>query len=190
MPSFFFCFTNEYDEVSTNVFPFTAEFLAFYRQYRKDTNSVPQEFSVLLPQLLNAIIAKMQYDESTNWGDEDELTDEAEFVEVRKKLKNLQDMVGAIDVQLLVETLHTIVNNAFEKLAQGGPSAIDWRGLDLAMYELHVFGDLAFQNGNLFTKTENGVSPNGDAAARLVDMMIKLMNSGTLNRQHSFPHSK
>ncbi|KAF8422384.1 armadillo-type protein [Tirmania nivea] len=179
MPSFFFCFSNEYDEVSTTVFPFTAEFLAFYRQYRKDTNSVPQEFSAMLPQLLNAIIAKMQYDETANWGDEDGLTDEAEFLDVRKRLKVLQDTVGAIDMQLLIETLHTIVNKALEKLA-----AIGWRELDLAMYELHVFGDLAFQNGNLFTKTDNGVAPNGDAAARLVDMMIKLMNSDVA----SYPH--
>ncbi|KAF8471802.1 Exportin-T [Kalaharituber pfeilii] len=184
MPSFFFCFSNEYDEVSTSVFPFTAEFLSFYRQYRKEANSLPPEFSVLLTQLLNAIIAKMQYDETTNWGDENELTDEAEFVDVRKKLKNLQDMVGAIDLQLLVETLFNLVNNALNKLGQGGAGSIGWRELDLALYEMHVFGDLAFQNGNLFIKTENGASPNGDAAARLVAMVIKLMNSEVA----SYPH--
>jgi len=180
MPSFFFLFSNEYDEVSSALFPFTSDFLAFYKQYRKETNSLPTELSILLPQILNAVITKMQFDESSNWGDENEQSEEAEFLETRRKLKNLQDMVGAIDVQLLIETLFTIVNNAFDKVSQGGQGAIGWRELDLAMYELHVFGDLAFQNGNLFIKSEAGLVPNGHAAVCLVGMVIKMMNSGML----------
>lgn len=179
MPSFFFCFSNEYDEVSTAVFPFAADFLAFYRQIQKINANIPEEFSVLLKRLLTDILAKMKYDETMNWGEEGELTDEAEFEDVRKKLKLLQDMVGGIDNALLVETLYNVINNAFDKLVQTGPNGMDWRELDVALYELNVFGDLAFQNGYLFVKTADGLVPNGDAAARLVAMVIKMMNSST-----------
>lgn len=186
MPSFFFCFRNEYDEVSTAVFPFATDFLAFYKKYfHARGETPPAEFVVLIPELLNAIIEKMKFDESTNWGDEDELTDEAEFHDMRKRLKILQDSLAVIDPGLVLQTLVNLVGGAFDKFSQGGSSRVDWREMDLAMYEMNAIGDLAYQDSSVYVKAENGnrmnmkagLNSTAPAPAALFAVVTKMVES-------------
>jgi hypothetical protein len=65
----------------------------------------------MLSPILNAIILKMRYDETSSWGNEDEQTDEAEFQDLRKRLQVLQKTVAAVDEVLYVDILSNLVCN-------------------------------------------------------------------------------
>lgn len=117
---------------------------------------------------------KTKYDEDTTWGDEDGAADDAEFQDLRKRLKTMQDAVSVIDEKFYVEFLSQIVESTFERVAaQGGNGAIDWREVELALNQVHAFGELVIRNGGLFTQGQ----PNGDGANRLIGMLIKMMSA-------------
>lgn len=127
----------------------------------------------MLAPILDAIIRKMRYDETTTWGNEDEQTDEAEFQELRRKLQNLQKTIAAIDQPLYMDMLSNLVATTFQNLDQQG-TQMDWRDLDLALYEMFLFGELALPNQGLGTKNQ----PSPEASERLVVMMRKMVESG------------
>jgi exportin-T len=165
-------FSDEYDEVSSSVIPFLSDLLAFLRKSAKAAAATPPEYSAMLSPILNAIIVKMKYDDTSSWGDEDELTDEAEFQELRKRLKVLQETVAAIDEPLFIEVLSNVVGTTFETLDQGS-NQVNWRDVDLALYEMFLFGETAVKGGGLYVKGKT----TGPAADRLIEMMLKMVNS-------------
>ena len=164
-------FSDEYDEVCSTVIPALTDLLTFLRK----VGQLPQEYSGMLSPILDAIVRKMRYDETANWGNEDEQTDEAEFLELRKKLQNLQKTIAAIDQTLYMEALSNLVSTTFQTLSQEG-SRMDWRDLDLALHEMYLFGELALPNQGLHTKNQ----PSGEASERLIVMMQTMVQSGTL----------
>jgi exportin-T len=127
----------------------------------------------MLAPILHAIILKTKFDETHDWGHEDAQTDEAEFAELRKKLQNLQKSVAAVDQNLYIEIVSTVVGNTFTRLDQEG-SGMDWRDLELALHEMNLFGELALPNSGLAAKSQ----PNTVAADRLAVMMSKMVDSG------------
>ncbi|PSR94576.1 exportin 1-like protein [Coniella lustricola] len=168
-------FSDEFDEVCSSVIPSLTDVLTLFRKM----NPLPPQYREMLPSILNAIILKMRYDETASWGNEDEQTDEAEFQELRKRLQNLQKSVAAVDQSLYLETLSNLVANTFQTLDQRG-SQMDWRDLDLALYEMYLFGELALPNQGLAGKSQ----PSTAAAERLVLIMSKMVESDISN----FPH--
>lgn len=162
-------FSDEYDEVCSTVIPALTDLLTFLRKLKQ----LPAEYSEMMGPILNAIIRKMRYDETANWGNEEEQTDEAEFQELRRKLQNLQKTIAAIDQSLYMETLSNLVGTTFQTIEQQG-SQVDWRDLDLALYEMYVFGELALPNQGLGTKNQ----ASNEASERLVVMMRKMVESG------------
>jgi exportin-T len=173
-------FTDQYDEVCSMVIPSLTDLLTFFRKLQKKTGSLPSQYAAMLPPVLEAIIAKMKYDEAVSWGEEGEQTDEAEFQDLRKRLHVLQQTVAAIDENFYIETLSRVVNDTFNRLSSGGPS-LDWRDLDLALHEMYLFGELAMRNAGLYAKRE----PSSVAAQQLVGMMASMVGSG-LYLLHSF----
>lgn len=162
-------FSDEYDEICSTVIPSLTDLLTFLRRVQP----LPPQYSAMLTPILNAIIQKMRYDETSSWGNEDEQTDEAEFQELRKRLQVLQKSVAAVDENLYIETLSNVVGNTFQSLDQHG-GQMDWRDLDLALHEMYLFGELTVPNGGLFAKSV----PSSVAAGRLVSMMSKMVESG------------
>jgi exportin-T len=162
--------SDDYDEICSIVIPSITDLLT---ALRKVPTPLPPAYSEMLPPMLNAIILKMRYDETSNWGDEDEQTDEAEFQELRKRLQNLQKTVAAVDQNLYVEVLSNLVANTFQRLDQQG-SQMDWRDLDLALHEMYLFGELALPNQGLGPKNQ----PSAAASERLVVMVQKMVESG------------
>lgn len=169
LPSLLRLFSDEYDEICSTVIPSLTDLLTFLRK----VGSLPPAYSGMLPAILNAIIRKMRYDETSSWGAEDEQTDEAEFQELRKKLQILQKSIAAVDQSLYIDTLSNLVANTFATLDQQG-SQMDWRDLDLALHEMYLFGELALPNTGLTPKSQ----PNSAATERLVAMMSKMVESG------------
>ncbi|KAF5022808.1 hypothetical protein F66182_5150 [Fusarium sp. NRRL 66182] len=168
-------FSDEYDEVCSSVIPALTDLLTFLRKL----SVVHQDYAGMLAPILDAIIHKMRYDETSNWGDEAELTDEAEFQELRRKLQNLQKSIAAIDQPLYMDMLSNLVATTFQTLDQQG-SHMDWRDLDLALYEMYLFGELALPNQGLGTKNQ----PSTEASERLVVMMQKMVESGIASFSH------
>jgi exportin-T len=166
-------FADQYDEVCSTVIPSLTDLLTFLRKLQKKTGSVPPQYAAVLPPVLDAIIAKMKYDETADWGEEGEQTDEAEFQDLRRRLHVLQQTVTAIDEPYYIETLSRLVNGTFGRLSQGDQS-LNWRDLELALYEMYLFGELAMRNSGLFAKRE----PSSIAAQQLVGMMNSMIDSG------------
>ncbi|KJZ72944.1 Exportin-T [Hirsutella minnesotensis 3608] len=168
-------FSDEYDEVCSTVIPALTDLLTFLRKLGQP----PQDYAATLAPILDAIIRKMRYDDTSTWGNEDEQTDEAEFQELRRKLQNLQKTIAAIDQPLYMDMLSNLVATTFQTLDQRGAD-MDWRDLDLALYEMYLFGELALPNHGLGTKNQ----PSSEASERLVVMMQKMVGSGIANLSH------
>jgi len=169
-------FADQYDEVCSTVIPSLTDLLTFFRKLQKKTGVLPSQYASILPAVLEAIIAKMKYDEAVSWGEEGEQTDEAEFQDLRKRLHVLQQTVAAIDEPFYIETLSRVVSDTFGRLSSNGHSSLDWRDLDLALYEMYLFGELAMRNQGLYAKRE----PSSVAAERLVAMMSSMLGSGSV----------
>lgn len=171
-------FSDEYDEVCSTVITAMTEMLGFLRKTSRDTGPSPQRAVMLLP-ILKAIFAKMRYDETASWGDDDEKTDEAEFQDLRKRLASLQQTIAASDEQLYVDAITGLVHDTFDKLHTPG-SQLNWRDLDLALYEVYLMGDLAVKSGGLYQKNK----PNSPIAEKLVRMMLQMVESNTGSFAH------
>ncbi|OJJ80653.1 Ran GTPase-binding protein LOS1 [Aspergillus glaucus CBS 516.65] len=165
-------FSDEYDEVCSTVIPGVNDLLSYFRKIAKINPTLAAQQSAILLPILKAIIAKMRYDETSTWGEEDEQTDEAEFQELRKRLANLQQIIASVNEQLYMEAISELVGTTFENLRQSG-GQMDWRDLDLALHEMFLFGDIAVRAGGLYTKNQ----PNNAAAERLVEMMARMVES-------------
>lgn len=165
-------FSDEYDEICSSVIPCLTDLLTYLRKNVRSDADYPS----MLPPILQAIVAKMRYDETSSWGNEDAQTDEAEFQDLRKRLQVLQQAVAAVDETLYIDTISTIVSTSLNKF-QEQRGQVDWRDIDLAMHELFLFGELAVKNGGLYSKTK----PVSTAAERLIGLMFKLVESGKMD---------
>ncbi|KAI1861006.1 hypothetical protein JX265_009625 [Neoarthrinium moseri] len=168
-------FSDEFDEICSTVIPSLTDILTYFRKLPQ----LPGPFAELLPPILNAIIMKMRYDETSSWGHEDEQTDEAEFQELRKRLQLLQKSVAAVDQNLYIEVLSNLVANTFQRLDEHG-SQMDWRDLDVALHEMYLFGELAMPSQGMSSKNQ----PPTSASERLMALMTKMVQSGVA----TFPH--
>lgn len=171
-------FSDEYDEVCSTVINAMNDVLAFLRKTSQSEAGNPQRAVMLLP-ILKAIFGKMRYDETSSWGDDDEQTDEAEFQDLRKRLGALQQAIAAADEQLYMDAISGLVNDTFNKLGDQS-TQVNWRDLDLALYEMYLFGDLAVKYGGLYQKNK----PNSVAAEKLVQMMLRMVQSNTGSYNH------
>ncbi|KAI9777948.1 MAG: pre-tRNA nuclear export protein [Geoglossum umbratile] len=172
-------FSDEYDEICSTAIPSLTDILTFFRKEVKSKGSLAQRYAAMLSPILNAVIIKMKYDETSSWGNEDEKTDEAEFQELRKRLQQLQQAIAAVDEPLYMDVVGNIVANTFSGFNQQNPH-MDWRDIDLALHEMFLFGELAVKAGGLYSKGQ----PTGPAAATLVGMMHKMVDSGIASFSH------
>lgn len=166
-------FSDEYDEVCSTVISALTELLTYFRKLAKTAGDLPNEYRSMLAPILNAIVAKTRFDESSSWGEEDARTDEAEFQELRKRLKVLQQILAAIDEPMYLEILSKLVDDVFTKYKNDRKS-LDWRDLDLAMYEMFLLGEQAVRNGGIYQKK----TPSNVASERMIAMMSIMIDSG------------
>ena len=171
-------FADEYDEVCSAVIPSLTDLLTMLRKNVKQKGVAPSQYSQMLQPILDAIIQKMKYDETALWGNEDEGTDEAEFLDLRKRLHVLQQTVAAVDEELYMNTLMRVVATTFARLDSNDKP--NWRDLDLAMHEMYLFGELALRNSGMYAKSK----PSSVASQHLLEMMSKMVESGLANHHH------
>lgn len=169
-------FSDDYDEPCATVIPSLTDLLTLFRK----AQPLPAQYAAMLAPILNAIVTKMRYDDTTDWDDSQTETDGAEFMELRKRLQVLQKIVAAVDQTLYIEVLSNVVGNTFQSLEQNG-NQVNWRDIDLALHEMYLFGELAIPNAGLYAKSQ----PNGVASERLVAMMTKMIQSGKYAESHA-----
>lgn len=167
--------SDEYDEICSTVIPCLTDLLTLMRKKAKFTGTLASESSAMLPLILDVVISKTKYDETSFWGQDDTQTDEAEFQELRKRLHVLQKAVAAVDEPMYVEKIRTVVVSTFDRF-QSQNGQLDWRDLELAMHEMELFGELGYRHG-LYSKTK----PVTLAAEQLIGMMFKLVETGIFN---------
>ena len=167
--------SDEYDEICSTVIPCLTDLLTLMRKKAKFTGTLASESSAMLPLILDVVIQKTKYDETSFWGQDDTQTDEAEFQELRKRLHVLQKAVAAVDEPMYVEKIRTVVVSTFDRF-QSQNGQLDWRDLELAMHEMELFGELGYRHG-LYSKTK----PVTLAAEQLIGMMFKLVETGIFN---------
>lgn len=165
-------FSDEYDEICSTVIPCLTELLALFRKKAKANSIFCLENAGMLSPILDAVIMKGKYDDDSAWENDDSQTDEAEFQELRKRLQVLQQAIATVNEILYIETVSNLVNRTIETFcSQDGH--MDWRDIDLAIYEIYLLGEVGLKNGGLYNKAK----PASAAAERLIDMMFKLINS-------------
>ena len=173
MPHMLRFLSDEYDEICSTIIPCVTDLLTLLRKKAKSSSMLASELSPMLPLVLDVIIAKLKYDETSYWGHEDTQTDEAEFQELRKRLHNLQKAVAAVDESMYADKIRHLVVSTFDRY-QDQRGQVDWREIELALHEMEMFGELAFKHGGLYSKTK----PVTPAAEQLVGMMFKLVQTG------------
>ncbi|KAK0947016.1 pre-tRNA nuclear export protein [Friedmanniomyces endolithicus] len=178
MPYLLRLFSDEYDEICSAVIPSMTDLLTLLRKNVKSRGVPPSQYDRMLRPILNAIVAKMKFDETANWGDEDDATDEAEFQDLRKRLHVLQQTVAAVDEQLYLDVLTDVVASTFARLDTNDKP--NWRDLDLAMHEMYLFGELALRNGGMYAKS----TPSSTASQRLQEMMAKMVDADLATHPH------
>lgn len=168
--------SDEYDEICSTIIPCLTDLLTLLRKKAKLSSHLESEILPMLPYILDVVIAKLKYDETSFWGHDDTQTDEAEFQELRKRLHILQKAIATVDESMYVEKIKNLVVTTFDTFqAQNGQ--VDWRELELALHEMELFGELAYKHGGLYSKTK----PVTQAAEQLIGMMVKLVQTGTVS---------
>ncbi|KAL8329411.1 hypothetical protein RB597_004922 [Gaeumannomyces tritici] len=168
-------FADEFDEVCSTVIASLTDILTFLRK----VGNLPDTYRSMLSPILDAIVTKMRFDETSRWFETEEGEEEAEFMDLRKRLQNLQKSVAAVDENLFVEVISNLVAATLQNLNERG-AQMDWRDIDLALYELLLFGEIA-QPGQGVTPKSQGSSA---AAERLEAIMRKLVESGVAEYSH------
>ncbi|KAL8892335.1 MAG: hypothetical protein Q9215_000734 [Flavoplaca cf. flavocitrina] len=172
-------FSDEYDEICSTVIPCLSDLLTLFRKKRASIPMLHEQSASMLAPILDAIIIKMRYDETSSWGNEDAQTDEAEFQDLRKRLHVLQQTIATVDQNLYQDKLSAVVITTFENF-QRDASRVDWRDLDLAMHEMFLFGEQGLKNGGLYSKSK----PTSPAAERLIGMMFRLVETDIASSLH------
>lgn len=155
-PFVFTFLSNEYDEISFQVFPFIQTYLSLSK---KNGVLVIKE---LFETLLNKIVLKMKYDVDLDEEDDDLI---AEFREFRTKLKGFQDLIGGIIPELYLTVLPTIINESL--------FGTSWNDVELGLYQLLNFNDSLKNNVIGLPKSEIQVSKPMEIN---VNFFIKLIN--------------
>ncbi|KAK6361200.1 pre-tRNA nuclear export protein [Orbilia blumenaviensis] len=167
VPFLLVIFRHEYDDVSVTGHPALSELLSYLRKEKKTTNTLLPTHHVMLEPILEAVVRKMRFDNDLDWEEGDPHV-EAEFQELRKKIKSLQDALASTDIDLYCSAISVLVVNTLDRCRHG---AVDWRDLELALYQMFLFGEVAVKANGLYLEGQ----PNGVAAEALVVMMAKMM---------------
>ncbi|KAF2461280.1 armadillo-type protein [Lineolata rhizophorae] len=185
VPNLLRLLSDEYDEICSTVIHAVTDLLnALRRIVSRSGGALSPQYAALLPSILEAIISKMKYDETSSWGEEDDETDEAEFQDLRRRLDVLQQIIASIDPSLYIDTMSRIVGTTLAQLNQGGFDRVDWRELELALHETFIFGDFAAKREGMYAKQE----PTSAASARLIEMMRQIVESDVGNYPHPAIH--
>lgn len=185
--------SDEYDDVSQQVFPFISEYLQLLRRESKDAKKkidtsnmaknnlgkvvsgfppdsqfVPAHRSNFMKIILEKIVVvKMKYDDDDDWEDQQDEDSENEFLHFRDKLKVFLDHVAVIDLDLYLEGMSGIITETLSSQY----SNQSWQDVELGLYLLFTLGD-SIRNANAGS-TRGEDTPAQKAVNQLFLQMIQ-----------------
>lgn len=165
LPYLFKFLDHDDDDVSQNVSGFGYSYLAVLKQM----SNISEQQKANLRGILHVIIKKMKYDESYNFEHEGE--DEVMFIEYRKEMKILFDNIAQLDPNLVLVSVHNILNSTFGKL--DGAKFMD---VEIAVRVLYMLGE-AMSTQQLYS--------DASKFAALQQMMSLLVTSNVSFYNHS-----
>ncbi|EGV64532.1 hypothetical protein CANTEDRAFT_120111 [Yamadazyma tenuis ATCC 10573] len=159
--------SNDYDEISLQVFPFIQNYLTLSK---KTPTLVIKE---LYENLLDRVILKMKFD-SESFDLEDEEAVE-EFQEFRGKLKFFQESIAGLLPDLYLNALPIIINKfVFEETNNSS-----WDSFELGLYELTSFND-SIKN-NLINQPKSEIATSKPMGI-ISNFFFKLINELPINK--------
>ncbi|ODQ51343.1 Xpo1-domain-containing protein [Saitoella complicata NRRL Y-17804] len=165
--------SDEYDETSMAVYPFVTDLLAMIRKEKKRGAVDPAKGQMLGP-LLSAMIQKLRYDDESEWGSEADADEEAEFRDMRSKIKIFQETVATIDPELFNNAVYSVVSSTLGKPAQ----SLNWRDLECALFQLYSYSE-CIRGAQIYVKSDQDPTPT-----QLGGMMAMLVNSDVATHTH------
>jgi exportin-T len=179
-PTIFNFLSNEYDDTSLQVIPCLTDYVQFIRKEVRATKPdtdiasfLGQERTSILFMMLNKVIIKSKYDSSAEWsGGQDE--SESEFLDMRAKLKVLQDQIASISMDLYVQGMSTVIKHSLDN-----SSTKSWQDVELGLYEISAFTD-TLRNGAVVTV--RGMYQ--DAQNALYELFAKMITSNVVAINH------
>ncbi|KAG4304608.1 hypothetical protein PORY_002001 [Pneumocystis oryctolagi] len=163
--------SDEYDNISSTVFPALTDLLTLIRKQKR--GQINSSRNKLLESILNALVIKTKYNESLDWLNDTQTDGNIEFLEMRKKLRTFQDIIKSIDYDLYCNYILNLVTNGLNKAF----SEVDWRHLELILYEIFSFGE----SSKVPAHTNNN---NNNSSTILGQLLGTIMNSEI----SSYPH--
>lgn len=182
-PTIFNFLSNEYDDTSLQVIPCLSDYVQFIRKEVRGaaksnsdiSNFLGQERTSILFMMLNKVIIKSKYDSTSDWSGGQEES-ESEFLDLRAKLKVLQDQIASIDMQLYVQGISTVIKHSLDSPTNNNKT---WQDVELGLYEISVFTD-TLRNGTVVTTR----GMHQDAQNVLYDVFAKMITSDVVAINH------
>ncbi|CAE6461768.1 unnamed protein product [Rhizoctonia solani] len=134
---------DDYDDISSSVFPMLSQIFVVYKRAKKNT---PQTHLTaakrsFLMQTLEILLQKMRWNPED---DPDELDDDdrVAFETLRSDLKLFLDSISAIDEELVTSAIKTLAMNTLTR----ADDSIGWADAELSVYLVYLYGE--FQKGD------------------------------------------
>ncbi|CAJ0760917.1 24114_t:CDS:10, partial [Entrophospora sp. SA101] len=105
--------------------------------------------------------------------------EEAEFLEMRKFLKQFFDVIHNIDEQIFTTFVHSAIINTFENYQKIG-NEFDWRDLELSLHVLLLYGEALKGSMSFVLKQNNEVV----ALSPLGEMILKMFQCNVFTYPH------
>ncbi|KAJ2596315.1 pre-tRNA nuclear export protein [Coemansia sp. RSA 1721] len=190
MPLILSLLANEYDEVSSTVFPAINELLGVFKKMQREGVALSPSQQDFLSRLLPRLVDKLKYDEDYSWptaadsvagdgdGSLDEDDDEVVFAELRRNLRVFIDAIGQIAPGLYDSVVLNTVHGIFKQCNQFGVSSerasdeggegsgrLGWVRAELGIYLTQAYGErLSSSKGLRFNVPKQGDAANGSSS--------------------------
>lgn len=174
-PLIFEFLSNEFDDISLEVFPFISNFLLLLK--KNITNETIDLSAInndeILTTLSKNIILKLKFDEDDDGDDDDTIE---QFNEIRSKLSVFLDSIVLLNETLALEVIINCINEfLFSKIGDAG-SQPDWRTIELGLYVLTYYSDMLRNNVMNLPKT---MINNSRPYFVFNEMLCKVITSST-----------
>lgn len=156
-PLIFEFLSNEFDDISLEVFPFIGSFLLLLKKNitNENINFSSLNNDEILTTLSKNLILKLKFDPDDD-GDDDETIEQ--FNEIRTKLTVFLDSIVLLNETLTLEVVIGCINEfLFSNISSNGNQTeneeIDWRTIELGLYVLTYYSDMLRNNVMNLPKT-------------------------------------
>ena len=134
---------DEYDDISTAMFPFLTGYLGILKKAKKQNSSFLQLMEENNNLLMRTIVMKLKIDEDA--ANENNQEEEALFFEMRRTLKANFDSLFLICPHIAGNIIPAMVSNTFSafELASRSPgsTSISYSDIELAIYLIFIYGE-------------------------------------------------